>query len=184
MFKCCTPSSSSALPASPARRPAQTLGPQNIPGLPGLSTASDATFKKHCKYRANRPGQSRQHPLHPRHSLHHQHLGVPPSLTSPASPASLKPFKSGPLRVGFGGMRTWRASLRSSERFFLRKCGRRRCAENIAHTVICLIFPPVSAGLGRAAGDAFFGLIGLRCETRAALARASAGRKQARLRSS
>ena len=36
-----------------------------------------------------------------------------------------------------------------------------------------LIFPPVSVGLGRAAGDAFFGLIGFWCETRAARARAA-----------
>ena len=103
----------------------------------------------------------RQHPLHPRklrqhprHSLHHQHLGIPAFLTSPASPpASLNPLKNGPPRGGFGGRRTWRASLRSSERFFLRKLGRRR-SENIAHTVFFFICQPVSAG-------DLFGLIGL-----------------------
>ena len=34
------------------------------------------------------------------------------------------------------------------------------------------LFPRVSVGLGRAARDVFFGLIGFRCETRAARARA------------
>ena len=53
-------------------------------------------------------------------------------------------------------------------------CGKRR-----AHRVFC-IFPPVYVGLGWAAGDAFFGLIGFRCETRAVRAPyASAGCKQA-----
>ena len=57
---------------------------------------------------------------------------------------------------------------------------------------ISLHFLPVSVGLGRAAEDAFFGLIGFRSETRAARARAlrtqapdaSAGRKQTHMRSS
>ena len=141
----------------------------------GLLMPRCLTFKKHSKYCANRPGQLAASPptssascQHPRQSLHHQ-SGRSSIPYIPASPASLKPFKNGPLRVGFGGRRTWRTSLRSRGRLFLRKRGRRRCAENIAHTVFLFcIFPPVSVGLGRAAGDAFFGLIGFRCETRAA----------------
>ena len=70
------------------------------------------------------------------------------------------------------------ASLRSSERFFLRKCGRRRCAETIAHTVFFFILPRVSVGLERAAGDGFFGLIGFRCESPCSV-RAHARRTQA-----
>ena len=50
------------------------------------------------------------------------------------------------------------------------------CAENIAHPVFFCVFPPVSVGLGRPAGDVFFGLIGFRCET--CVARARAGRKR------
>ena len=107
------------------------------------------------KYCANRPGPSPASPptssassqTAPSPAFLHQHLGVPASHTSPASPASLKPFKNCPLRVGFGGRRTWRASLRSSQRSFLRKCGRRRCAENVEHTVFIFIFPRVSVGL-------------------------------------
>ena len=36
---------------------------------------------------------------------------------------------------------------------------------------VFFIFPRVSVGLGRAVGDALFGLIGFRCESRAAHAR-------------
>ena len=44
------------------------------------------------------------------------------------------------------------------------------CGKHRAYCVFC-ICSPVSVGLGRAAGDAFFSLIGFRCETRAARAR-------------
>ena len=41
------------------------------------------------------------------------------------------------------------------------------CGKHGTYRVFC-IFPPVSVGLGQAAGGALFGLIGFRCETRAA----------------
>ena len=144
------------------------------------------TFKNHCKYRAHRPGQSPASPptssascQHLRQSLHHQHLGVPASFTSPASPAWLKTFKTGPLRVGFGGKRTWRTSLRSSGRFFLPKCA---AAVRKTSRIPCffLHFSTAFCGAGTGCRDAFFGLVGFRCETRAARARApdaSAGRR-------
>ena len=98
---CCTPSSSSASPASTAHTPAQTLPkhPRHPWPCDGLLMPRCPTFQKHCTYRANRPRQS---PASPPilcilanftsipsipASPADQHPGFPASLASLCTPA-------------------------------------------------------------------------------------------------
>ena len=78
---CCTPSSSSASPASLARRPAQTIGPQHIPGIPvlmppctNLHTVNTVQIAPGSRKHARQVGEDAE--------------DVTSSASSPTSPAS------------------------------------------------------------------------------------------------